>query len=161
MTIDPKSLQSYQSLLDSSQPVIKSKIEDAASFAETLKAQIAAVATSSTASLEKASMQSDADAAKQAFLDDLTSKGALAFYQDYNFEKIEKMIEEKKAELTDQLGLSDTAQPPLTGDARQEALSNLEDMLDAFRKQLQEKMQAKDQLDKQNTILSTFLQELA
>ena len=71
------------------------------------------------------------------------------------------MIEEKKAELEDKLGLSADSQPALVGEEREAALANLNDMLDAFRKQLQEKMQAEDKLDQQNTMLSTFLQDLA
>lgn len=161
MTIDSKKTQTYQTLLDSQAPVIKSKIDDATSFADTLQAQIASsMAANKNDTSSKALTQNETDTALQAFLDDLKAKGALAFYQEYNFDKIEKMIEEKKAELTEKLGLSDTAEPPLTGDERQQALSNLDDMLDAFRKQLLEKMQAQDQLEKQNTILSSFLQKL-
>ena len=71
------------------------------------------------------------------------------------------MIEEKKAELMDKLGLSSDSQPALTGTDRETALANLNDMLDAFKKQLQEKMKAEDQLQQQANSLSTFLQKLS
>ena len=104
---------------------------------------------------------SSQDEALESFKEALRTKGALQFYQDYNFEKIEKMIEEKKAELMDKLGLSEDAQPPLVGEERAHALASLDEMLDAYRKQLQEKMQAEDKLKQQTSTLTTFLQDLA
>ncbi len=160
MTVEDTAKSAYQSLLSTTSPIIKSKISDATSFADTLQSQIK-TSLAQTTSSSVSSTSSENDEALQSFLDDLKSKGALAFYQDYNFEKIQKLIDEKKAELTESLGLNDTSSTALSGDARQQALSNLDDMLDAFRKQLQEKMQAQDEQNKQNTVLSTFLQNLS
>jgi hypothetical protein len=71
------------------------------------------------------------------------------------------MIEEKKAELMDKLGLGESAQPPLTGNARTEALATLDQMLSDFRKQLMDKLNAENKLDQQNSTLSTFLQKMS
>ena len=97
----------------------------------------------------------------EEFKNTLGTKGALTFFQDYNNEKIEKMIEEKKAELMDKLGLGESAQPPLTGNARTEALATLDQMLSDFRKQLMDKLNAENKLDQQNSTLSTFLQKMS
>ena len=119
-----------------------------------------AIVESSKSNTTTASSTKNSDAL-ESFKEDLKSKGALQFYQDYNQEKIDKMIEEKKAELMDKLGLSSDSQPALTGSDRETALANLNDMLDAFKKQLQEKMKAEDQLQQQANSLSTFLQKLS
>ncbi|MCR1810832.1 MULTISPECIES: hypothetical protein [Sulfurospirillum] len=162
MMIDDQTKKTYQSLLDSTTTRVKNGLEDASSFAQTLADEIKAkFSTDNEASTIKDSETTQRDPAVETFLEDLKTKGALAFYQDYNFEKIEKLIEEKKAELTEKLGLGESTQPPLTGKAREDALTSLDDMLDAYRKQLQEKMQAEDKLDQQNTMLGTFLQDLA
>lgn len=159
MTIDESKTKINQSLLNTLSKVTtkSSDIED--SFAALLANQFH-VSTKVDPTAESTASTTESDAAIEAFKEDLFSKGALQFYQDYNFEKIEKMIEEKKAELEDKLGLSADSQPPLVGEEREAALANLNDMLDAFRKQLQEKMEAEDKLEQQNTMLSTFLQEL-
>ena len=119
-----------------------------------------AIVESSKSNTTTASSTKNSDAL-ESFKESLKSKGALQFYQDYNQEKIDKMIEEKKAELMDKLGLSSDSQPALTGTDRETALANLNDMLDAFKKQLQEKMRAEDQLQQQANSLSTFLQKLS
>lgn len=126
-------------------------------FANILKG---AIIESSKENTTTASPSKNSDAL-ESFKEALKSKGALQFYQDYNQEKIDKMIEEKKAELMDKLGLSSDSQPALTGTDRETALANLNDMLDAFKKQLQEKMKAEDQLQQQANSLSTFLQKLS
>ena len=97
----------------------------------------------------------------EEFKNTLGKKGALTFLQDYNADKIQKILDEKKAELMDKLGLSDSAQPSLTGDARSEALSTLDQMMSDFQKQLMEKLNADDKLSQQNTMLSTFLQKMS
>ena len=145
--------------LSSTASSIKKKLqEEGSSFLSEFQAALESAAKPSTSSSTQSTSSSDSNV--QAFLDDLKEKGALAFYQEYNFDKIEKIIEEKKQELMDKLGLSPDSQPPLTGKDRQDALTSLDQMLDDFRKQLQEKMQAKDTLDQKNTTLSTFLQKL-
>ena len=71
------------------------------------------------------------------------------------------LSKEKKAELMDKLGLGESAQPPLTGNARTEALATLDQMLSDFRKQLMDKLNAENKLDQQNSTLSTFLQKMS
>lgn len=156
MTIDESKLNINQSLLNTLTKASIKSSDAASSFAAILESQIGSSSTSAAAT----TTSSESNAAVEAFKEALSSKGALEFYQDYNFEKIEKLLEEKKAELEDKLGLSADAQSPLTGEARETALSSLSDMLDAYKKQLQEKMQAEDKLEQQASTLSTFLQEL-
>ncbi|WP_263831951.1 hypothetical protein [Sulfurospirillum oryzae] len=103
---------------------------------------------------------SESDTMVEEFKNTLGTKGALTFFQDYNNEKIEKMIEEKKAELEGKLGLSADTQPPLTGNARTEALATLDQMMSDFRKQLMDKLNADTKIDQQNSMLTTFLQKM-
>ena len=127
------------------------------SFAEEFQKQIASkTSINQTAVTEP----SESDAMVDEFKKTLGAKGSLAFFQDYNNEKIEKMIEEKKAELMDKLGLGETTQPPLTGNARTEALSSLDQMMSDFRKQLMDKLNADTKIDQQNSMLNTFLQKM-
>ena len=85
--------------------------------------------------------------------------GALGFYQSYNLEKIEAMMEKKKAELMESLGLSESTQPPLSAQERKTALETLDDLLADYRKELLEKMQAEDKLEKNNAVLSSILKQ--
>ena len=142
---------------------IASKNKEAGSaFASILESEINVKQKSSSNETPIETLASSSqDEALEAFKEALRPKGALQFYQDYNFEKIEKMIEEKKAELMDKLGLSEDAQTPLVGEERANALASLDEMLDAYRKQLQEKMQAEDELKQQTSTLTTFLKDLA
>lgn len=127
------------------------------SFAKELQSQLA-VKTNMNQTAAKET--SESDAMVEEFKNTLGTKGSLAFFQDYNNEKIEKMIEEKKAELMDKLGLGDSTQPPLTGDARTEALASLDQMMSDFRKQLMDKLNADNKIDQQNSMLNTFLQKM-
>ena len=127
------------------------------SFAEEFQKQIAMKTTMNQSAITE---QSESDAMVEEFKNPLGSKGALTFFQDYNNEKIEKMIEEKKAELEGKLGLSANMQPPLTGNARTEALASLDQMLSDFRKQLIDKLNADTKIDQQNSMLNTFLQKM-
>lgn len=75
-----------------------------------------------------------------AFFDRIRAAGgALAFIQNLNMEKIEKLIEEKRLELEAKFGVAD-----LEGDALADAVSAIEDMLADFRKELM------DDLEKQS-----------
>jgi len=131
------------------------------SFAEEFHKQLAENSSTNTNPNKPAATEaSESDAMVEEFKNTLGTKGALTFFQDYNNEKIEKMIEEKKAELEGKLGLSADTQPPLTGEARTEALATLDQMLSDFRKQLMEKLNAENKLDQQNSILNTFLQKM-
>lgn len=132
------------------------------SFAEEFHKQLAANSNTNTNPNKPAATEtSESDAMVEEFKNTLGTKGALTFFQDYNNEKIEKMIEEKKAELEGKLGLSADTQPPLTGDARAEALTSLDQMLSDFRKQLMDKLNADNKIDQQNSTLNTFLQKMS
>lgn len=97
------------------------------------------------------------DAAVEDFKRELSSVGALGFLQSFNLEKIEKLIEKKREELMESLGLSDKTQPPLSTQDRESALKTLEDLLADYKKELLEKAQAEDKLEKNNTTLSAVL----
>lgn len=98
------------------------------------------------------------DAAVEEFKRELSSMGALGFLQSFNREKMEALIEKKKEELMESLGLSDKTQPPLSTEERKTALQTLEDLLAAYKKELLEKTQAEEKLEKNNTTLSSVLQ---
>ncbi len=136
MTVNESKIR-VNTFLQQTLNAIASKNEDAGSaFASILESEINVKQKSSSNETPIETLASSSqDEALVAFKEALRTKGALQFYQDYNFEKIEKMIEEKKAELMDKLGLGENAQPPLVGDERASALASLEDMLDAYRKQ--------------------------
>lgn len=163
MTVDESKIR-VNTFLQQTLNAIAAKNEEAGNaFASILESEINVKQkeTSTETSIAETLTSSSQDEALEAFKEALRTKGALQFYQDYNFEKIEKMIEEKKAELMDKLGLSEDAQTPLVGEERANALASLDEMLDAYRKQLQEKMQAEDELKQQTSTLTTFLQDLA
>jgi len=131
-------------------------------FEEEFQKQLASNSnTNSNPNKPAATEKSESDAMVEEFKNTLGKKGALTFLQDYNADKIQKILDEKKAELMDKLGLSDSTQPSLTGDTRSEALSTLDQMMSDFQKQLMEKLNADDKLSQQNTMLSTFLQKMS
>ena len=162
MTVNESKIR-VNTFLQQTLNAIASKNEEAGSaFASILESEINVKQKSSSNETPIETLASSSqDEALEAFNEALRTKGALKFYQDYNFEKIEKIIEEKKAELMDKLGLSEDAQTPLVGEERANALASLDEMLDAYRKQLQEKMQAEDELKQQTSTLTTFLKDLA
>ena len=127
-------------------------------FAEEFQKQLA---TKTDINAPAATEQSESDAMVEEFKNTLGTKGALTFFQDYNNDKIEKMIEEKKAELEGKLGLSADTQPPLIGNAKTEALASLDQMMSVFRKQLMEKLNGDRKIDQQNSMLNTFLQKMS
>jgi len=161
MTIDDSKKNISQSILSTLTKGTTKSSDTANPFADILedhlKTKIDLTGNSTTSSTET----TEQDAAIAAFKEALSSKGALQFYQDYNNEKIEKMIEAKKAELTEKLGLGDDAQPPLVGQDRENALASLDQMMSDYRKELMEKLSANNEQSKTNEILSTFLQELS
>lgn len=91
------------------------------------------------------------------FTQKLTSVGALAFYQNFNQEKIEKLVEEKREELMRKLGLDENKQPPLEGKEKQDALSSLEELLRNYQKEVQKIALNQRNKEEQNTMLSSFL----
>jgi len=97
------------------------------------------------------------DASIEEFKRELSSMGAVNFLQALNMEKIETLMEKKKAELMESLGLSESTQPPLSGEERKSALQTLENLLADFQKELMEKTKAEDALKKNNQILSSLL----
>ncbi|NCD12590.1 MAG: hypothetical protein EOL93_08550 [Epsilonproteobacteria bacterium] len=161
MSLDESKIRVNTFLQQSFDAIATKNKEASNAFASILDEAIIIKQSSSPNSQTSETLASSQDEAVEAFKEALRTKGALQFYQDYNFEKIEKMIEEKKAELMDKLGLGEDAQPPLVGEERTNALASLDEMLDAYRKQLQEKMQAEDELKQQTSTLTTFLKDLA
>lgn len=157
---DNKISQLFSNAFKTSQKETSSEL--VSSFAEEFHRQLAANSnTNSNPNKPEVTETSESDAMVEEFKNALGTKGALTFFQDYNNEKIEKMIEEKKAELMDKLGLGESTQPPLTGNERTEALASLDQMLSDFRKQLMDKLNADNKLDQQNSMLNTFLQKMA
>lgn len=100
------------------------------------------------------------DAAVEDFKRELSSRGALTFLQEQNLEKIETLLEKKKQELMDSLGLGDSTQPPLAGEEKKTALQTLESMLSDYKKQLLEEIQTSNKTKTNNTTLSSLLQNL-
>ncbi|MBV5278373.1 MAG: hypothetical protein J0647_04975 [Campylobacteraceae bacterium] len=100
------------------------------------------------------------DAAVEDFKRELSSRGALTFLQEQNFEKIETLLEKKKQELMDSLGLGDSTQPPLAGEEKKTALQTLDSMLSDYKKQLLEEIQTSNKTKTNNTTLSSLLQNL-
>lgn len=97
------------------------------------------------------------DASVEEFKRQLTSMGASNYMQEQNLKKIEELIEKKKQDLMDSLGLSDKTQPPLTNDAKKTALETLDALLSDYKKQLMEQMQATNKTDTNNATLSSLL----
>jgi len=162
MTID-ESKNKISQMFASAVTTIKKESSELSNFADELKKQLAVNTTTTNTDPNKpaATEASESDAMVEEFKKTLGTKGALTFFQDYNNEKIEKMIEEKKAELMDKLGLGETTQPPLAGDERAQALVSLDQMMSDFRKQLMDKLNADNKIDQQNTMLNTFLQKMS
>ncbi|MDD3344191.1 MAG: hypothetical protein PHR87_11540 [Sulfurospirillaceae bacterium] len=103
-------------------------------------------------------VQSDAEL--ENFKRTLSSRGALAYLQEQNLEKIKEMIEKKKEELKESLGLGESAQPPLSGEDKATALQTLDKMLSDYTKQLMEQLQDQNQKGATTTALSTLLQKI-
>lgn len=160
MTIDDSKKNISQSILSTITKVATKSSGTTDPFADILEAHLG-TKVDPTGETTASTETTEQDAAMAAFKEALSSKGALQFYQDYNNEKIEKMIEAKKAELTEKLGLGDDAQPPLVGQDRENALASLDQMMSDYRKELMEKLSANNEQSKTNEILSTFLQELS
>ncbi len=91
----------------------KDKGFDTTSFQSKLQAEL----TKLTKDIEVKKQTETAQA--KDFTQKLTSVGALAFYQNFNQEKIEKLVEEKREELMRKLGLDENKQPPLEGKEKQ------------------------------------------
>jgi predicted RNase H-related nuclease YkuK (DUF458 family) len=74
--------------------------------------------------------EEETDPAVAKFLEDLRSKGAVAFLAEFNMEKIEKKVEEFRQKLLKEMGDSD------------ENMAKIEELVSQFRKQLMEELQA-------------------
>ncbi len=104
--------------------------------------------------------QSNADV--EEFKRQLASVGSTQYLQDQNMQKIEELIEKKKQELMDTLGLSDATQPPLSGEEKETALKTLETLLSDYKKQLMEQIQLSNQNSNSgsnNTTLASLLEK--
>lgn len=93
----------------------------------------------------------------EAFKQNLTSMGATQFFYNFNMEKIEKLLEEKRDSLEKTLGLDDEALVPLQGEKRDEALKSLDTMLESYAKQLREQMEALSMLESGESPLESLL----
>ena len=161
MTIDENRMH-IGPIFTAASSALKKESSELSAFADELEKQLASNnSTNTNPNKPEVTETSESDAMVEEFKNALGTKGALTFFQDYNNEKIEKIIEEKKAELEGKLGLSADSQPPLTGEARAEALATLDQMLSDFRKQLMDKLNADNKLEQQNSILNTFLQKMS
>lgn len=79
---------------------------------------------------KKSQNEEETDPAVAKFLEDLRTKGAVAFLADFNMEKIEKKIEEFRQKLLKEMGDSP------------ETMVKIEELVNEYRKQLLEEMQA-------------------
>lgn len=100
------------------------------------------------------------DAAVEDFKRQLTSMGAANYLQEQNTQKIETLLEKKKEELIDALGLGNETQPPLSGEVRKTALQTLDELLSDYKKQLMTQMQASSQAGTNTTTLSALLEKM-
>lgn len=107
---------------------------------------------SSNATVSKSVTDSDVE----NFLDQLTSMGASAFWINFNLEKIQDKIEQKREELMEKLGLDEENVNEMTSEEKTEALDNLEEMLNSYIKELMEQMEAKKELDSYEKGVSTL-----
>lgn len=104
--------------------------------------------------------QSDADV--EEFKRQLSSMGSAKYLQEQNIQKIEELLEKKKQELMDTLGLSATTQPPLSGEERKTALKTLDALLTDYKKQLMEQIQLSNKNDAEgsnSTTLASLLEK--
>lgn len=86
------------------------------------------------------------DAATKALLDDLLNKGALRFLQEFNHEKIEKMIEEKRKELEAKYSKEELNDSSI--------VAQIEEELNQYRKELLEKITKQDEDSNSTSIYS-------
>lgn len=141
----------FQSLLQSKQTT-QPKTDDF--YAELERQTINTIKTQYDA---KNPQEESTNPAAEAFRQELTSMGAVAFFYNFNMEKIEELIEEKKQELKASLGLDEGANPPLEGQERAQALAHLEQMLESYTKQLREQMEAKSVLEGKKSPLDLLI----
>lgn len=92
------------------------------------------------------------------FLDQLTSMGASAFWLNFNLEKIQDMIEAKRQEYSEKLGLNDES---ISDDDRQSALKELDDMIEDYIKDILKQTDVKSSFssDIKNSPLIQILSE--
>lgn len=76
------------------------------------------------------SQAEESDPAVEKFLEDLRTKGAVAFLAEFNMEKIEKKVEEFRQKLIKEMGDSP------------QMLAKIEDLVSQYKKQLMEELQA-------------------
>ena len=78
----------------------------------------------------------------EQFKKDLEELGPLRLAFKLNMDKIKEKIEEKRAELTELFKLTE-----LSGDEKARTIASIEEMLEAYKKQLLEQMQAVKELE--------------
>lgn len=141
----------FQSLIESKQ-VTKPKSDD---FSAELERQL--INTLKTQATQIESNKEGTFSDVEAFKQQLTSMGAPQFFYNFNMEKIEKLLEEKREMLESALGLDEELDEPLAGQERDDALKHLETMLESFGEQLRAQMEAKSILESGKSPLDSFL----
>ena len=81
----------------------------------------------------------------EQFKKDLEELGPLRLAFKLNMDKIKEKIEEKRAELAQLFKLAE-----LSGDEKARTIASIEEMLEAYKKQLLEQMQAAKELEEEN-----------
>ncbi len=115
--------------------VDKKTVENFDRFMEILGGVLGETATAGT----DATGSEEDDAQIASFFDRVRAAGgALSFIQQLNLEKIEKLIEEKRKELEEKMGLN--AEPPLPDNVRAQVIKELEALLEEYKKDLLEDM---------------------
>ncbi len=154
-SVSESDAQSFEALLDDATEVDDEESLSAASEAGS-EGAVAHTGTA-TASESGSSSEGESDSGDEQialFFDRIRAAGgALAFMQNLNMEKIEKLIEEKRLELEAKFDVAN-----LEGDALANAVSAIDDMLADFRKDLMDDM--KKRSGAEGFDQDTFLKQL-
>lgn len=118
--------------------------------------------------LEFKNREEESNPAVEAFWSEIREAGipGYALFQHVNWEKIEKLIEEKRAELEAAYGVN--SEPPLSPEALAEAMKAIEEALADFRKELMRQLEEKGEggllkgsTDLSDTSLGALLAQLS
>lgn len=100
------------------------------------------------------------DSEVNSFLHKLTSMGASAFWLHFNLEKIQDKIEKKRDELMQEAGLDKIDDEKKASKKVQDALQEIEAILEDYAKELMEQIKAKEELEKSqkpSSVLASLL----
>ncbi len=90
----------------------------------------------------------------EIFLNKLTSMGASAFWLNFNYEKIQEKIDEKRLEFMEKLGLN---KEDLEKEEKTNLIEELDKMLQDYIKELSKQASIKDELENSTSQLKRFL----